>query len=285
MNKIIGLLFSLLFVVAACFLGVLGSIHGARLFPYFVLCLLVLLLVVWWWLCFFLPARKVRHASAVLLLCGVVLGFLLLAGISAGQRPLVDWEVRQMQKRAAAIQVADMRDEPLLWRENAPIGIRLHYSLRFPDSDYFWQSPFLYPATDLGYTVGWNIVHENTEPPLQVIKHGSDLVPIETAHLPPDVRRYEQSKVYNFTIDLVPDFLAVSADGNEVCIVRSPAQFAAGFAMLLSRGDSSFYTVTISSTNYHASTQNSYNLKNFYDTAIKNGAADCKYRDGRISFQ
>jgi len=285
MNKVIGLLFSFLYVVTASFLGLVGSIHGARLFPYFVLCLLVLALGVWWWFCFFLPARKPRNASAILLLCGVVLGLLLVTGISAGQRPLVNWEFRQMEKRAAATQVADMRDEPLFWRDNAPIGIHLHYSLRFPDSDYFWQSPFLYPATDLGYAVGWNIVQENIAPPLQIIEHGSDLVPIETAHLRPDVRRYEQGKVYNFTVDMVPDFFALSADGNRVCIIRPPAQFAAGFGKLMSREDSSFYTVTVNGTNYRGLTRNSYNLKSFYDNAIKNGAVDCKYRDGRVSFQ
>jgi hypothetical protein len=284
MNKVIAVLFSLLYAVVACFLALVGSFHGPGLFPYFVLCLLAPLLGVWWWLCFFLPAHKPRYPLIWLILCGVGLGVLLIEGIFAGQRTLAAWEFRRMEKRAAATQVADMRDEPLLWKDSAPIGIRLRYSLRFPDDDYFWQSPSLFPSTDLGYTVGWNIVGENIEPPLRIVKPGIDLVPIEAAHLPPDVRRYERGKLYHFTVDLVPDFLALSSDGANVCVVRPAPQFAARLEKLLSRDDEIPFMVTVSGTNFRAPTRNSYGPKIFYDAAIKNGATDCKYLDGRISF-
>lgn len=285
MNKIITLLFSLVYVFLACFLGLLGSIHGPKLLPYFALSLLVLLLSIWWRLCFLIPARVRRHPLAMLTFSGIGLGVLLVAAISAGQRPLVNWEVRQMERRAAATEVADMRDEPLLWLDATPIGIRLHYSMSFPDNDYFWQTPFLFSSSDLGYTVGWNIVRESVEPSLQIVQPGADLVPIETAHLPPNVRWHERGKVYRFTVDLVPDFLALSADGSKVCFVRPPAQFATGLETLFSREDAGFYSITISGTNYRGLTRNSYSLKTIHDGAIKHGSADCRYKDGRISFQ
>lgn len=147
MNKVIGLLFTFVYVIVAFFLGVLGSVHGASLFPYFELSFLVMALSVLWWLCFFIPPRMPKHASTTLTLCGVGLGSLLVLGSFGSQGPLIDWDVRQMQKHAAATEVLNMRDEILPWQESTPIGIRLSYSLRFPDSNYYWQSPFLSPET------------------------------------------------------------------------------------------------------------------------------------------
>jgi hypothetical protein len=285
MNRVIGLLFTFVYVVLAYFSGVLGSVHGPSLFPYLELGFLVIALGVLWWLCFFIPRRKPKHASAALTLCGLGLGSLLVLASFASQGPLIDWDVRQMQQRAAATEVFNVRDEILLLQERAPIGIRLKYSLRFPDSNYYWQSPFLYPQTDIGYTVGWNIVQETIEPAMQIVTAGADVVPIETAHLPPVTRRYEQGKVYNLTVDLVPDFLALSADRSRLCIVRLPTQYAAALEKLLTGENNSFYKITVSGTNYSGLTQKAYSLKNFYDGAIKEGASDCKYRNGRISFK
>jgi hypothetical protein len=285
MNKVIVLLFTFVYVVLAYFFAILGSVHGSSLFPYFELGFLVTAIAVLWWLCFYIPRRKVKHASGALTLSGIGLGALLIVASFASRGPLIDWDVRQMQKRAAATKVFNMRDEILLSQQGAPIGIRLNYSLLFPDSNYYWQSPLLFPQNDIGYTVGWNIVRETIEPAMQVVTAGADLVAIETAHLAPVVRRYEQGKVYNLTVDLVPDFLALSADRNRLCIVRPPTQFAAALEQLLTRENNSFYKVTVSGTTYSGLTQKAYSLQSFYNGAIREGASECKYRDGRISFK
>ena len=285
MNKVIGLLFSLVYIVVVCFLAVLGSVHGASFFPYFELSFLVIALSVLWWLWFFIPRRTPRHASAVFTLCGAGIGLLLVLASFVSQGPLIDWDVRQMQRRAAATEVFKMRDEILLLEERTPIGIRLKYSVRFPNSDYYWQSPFLYPQTDLGHEVGWNIVQQTIEPPMQIVTAGTDVVPIETAHLPPVARRYEQGQVYTVTVDLVPDFLALSSDRSKLCIVTPPTQYAAALKKLLAAQKNTFYKITVSGTNYSGLTQKSYSLKDFYDAALKEGASECRYRDGRISFR
>lgn len=120
---------------------------------------------------------------------------------------------------------------------------------------------------------------------MQIVTGGADVVPIETAHLPPAARRYEQGREYNLTVDLVPDFLALSADRSMLCIVRPPTQYAAGLEKLLAGENKSSYRITVSGTNYSGLTQKTYSLKSFYDSAIKEGAFDCKYGDGRISFK
>jgi hypothetical protein len=136
----------------------LGSVHGSSAYPYFELGFLIIALSALWWLCFAIPPRQPRHASVTLTLCGFGLGAFLVLASFASRGPLIDWDVRQMQRCAATTEVSNMRDEILLWQGRAPIGIRLSYSLRFPDSNYYWQSPFVYPQRDLGYSVGWNIV-------------------------------------------------------------------------------------------------------------------------------
>src|SRR5262249_34877265 len=111
----------------------------------------------------------------------------------------------------------------------------------------------------------------------------TDLVPIETAHLPPVSRRYERDKVYNISVDLVPEFLALSADKHSLCIVASASQ-TKPLAKLLSN-EGTFYRISVSGTHYSGMTQQVYNLKTFYDAAIRDGASECRYRDGRISFK
>jgi hypothetical protein len=279
-NKVIALFFSVIYVVVSLILATLGTVHGSNLFPYFEFGFLAMALGVWWWLCFFIPPHKPKRSLAILTLCGIGLGVLLVLGSSAIQKPLINWDFHQMQKYAAATDVSGMRDDVLLLKESIPIGIRLNYSIRFPDSNYYWQSPFLSPETDLGYTVGWNIVQETIEPPMQVVTAGGDVVPIETAHLVPATRRYEKGQTYNFTVELVPDFLALSTDRSSVCIVRGQTQ-----QKLLADEQDSFYRVTVSGTQFTGRTQKAYRLKNFYDSAVEHGAPDCKYRDGRISFK
>jgi hypothetical protein len=41
----------------------------------------------------------------------------------------------------------------------------------------------------------------------------------------------------------------------------------------------------VSETNYKGLTQKAYSLESFYGSAVNEGASDCKYIDGRISFK
>ena len=176
-----------------------------------------------------------------------------------------------------------MQDEFFLFQGRAPVGIRLKYSVGSPDNNNYGGSPYIFPQTDLGNTVGWYLIQQTVEPPTQTDASGPH-APIESAQLPPEGRRYVPGKPHFVTADLVPSFLVFSADRSKLCIVSEPVQ-AAALRKLLASPHATFYHVTVSGTNYHGLTQKRYDLKTFYDAALQEGASPCQYRDGGISFE
>ena len=284
MNWIIGLLFSLVYVVLALFLAFWGGIQGPRLFPYFELGYLIIALGLWWWLCFFIPRRKPKSPALGLSLCGVGIVVLLMLASYASLDPLLRREMNQTQQLTDATQVFNVQDEPLLFADGAPIGVRLKYSIRFPDSNKFSQTPFLYAQNNPPHIIGWTVVGETTDPPMQAVPGKADAAAHEIAYVPPASRRYVQGTVYSITVDLLPDFLVLSADRGNVCISRyaiSPDVLQ----KLLTTGSDTAYLITISGTNFRGPTRNRYNLKTFYDDALQSGGSPCQFRNGRIWFQ
>lgn len=284
MNWLIGLLFTLVYMFLALFLATFWGVRaGPRFFPYFVLGYLIVALGVWWWLCFFLPRRKVKSAALVLSLCGVGIAMLLVLASFASLVPLLRREMTQSQELADATQVFNVQDQPLLFAEGAPIGVRLKYSIRFPDSNNFWQTPFLSAQNNPPHIIGWSAVGQTIEPPMQTKSGREDALLREIAHVPSAAGRYAQGTVYTITIDLIPDFLVLSTDRSKVCV--NPYAISTEILQKLLTTDSdTTYLITVAGTNYRVPTQNRYSLKTFYDSALQAGASPCQYRDGRITF-
>jgi hypothetical protein len=283
MNWLIGLLFTLVYMFLALILAIWGGTEGPRLFPYFEFGYLMVALGVWWWLCFFLPRRKRKSPALALSLCGVGIAMLLVLASFASLDPLLRREMTQSQELADATQVFNVQDQPLLLAESAPIGVRLKYSVRFPDNNNFWQTPFLYAQNNPRHIIGWSSVGETIEPPMQTKPGSEDALLREIAHVPSATRRYVQGTVYTITMDLIPDFLVLSADRSKVCI-NPYATSTDTVQKLLTTDSDTTYLITVAGTNYRVPTQNRYSLKTFYDSALQAGASPCQYRDGRIAF-
>jgi len=284
MNWVIGLLFTLVYMLLALFLATFWGVRaGPRLFPYFELGYLIVALGVWWWLCFFLPRRKVKFTALALSLCGAGIAMLLVLVSFASLDPLLRWEMSRSQELADATQVFNVQDQPLLFAEGAPIGVRLKYSIRFPDSNNFWQTPFLYAQNNPPHIIGWSAVGQTIDPPMQTKSGSAEPLTREIAHVPTATRRYVQGTVYGVTIDLIPDFLVLSADRSKVCV--NPYAISPEILQKLLTTDSdTTYLITVSGTNYRVPTQNRYSLKAFYDSALQAGASTCRYRNGSIWF-
>jgi hypothetical protein len=189
----------------------------------------------------------------------LLLGIFFVAASSATWSPLVDREVARSERIAAATQVFNVHDEIFLSQKGNPIGIRLRYSIRFPNSDYFWHSPLLQVATDLtaGIWADGRITNQVIQP-LMLSVGG--------------VQRYEKGKTYDFTTDFIPNFLIWSADKTRQCIVKPPPEYATGFEELRTKGASIRYRISIAGTKYQGFTENEYNPKTFYESAEKEGA-------------
>ena len=283
MNVIIGLFFTLIYLMLATFLAVWGGTHGPKLFPYFVGGFLALALAAMWWLCFYIPRRKRRAASLVLALCGIGIAVLLVAASYVSLDPLLRREMARTQELADATQVFNMQDEPLLFQDRAPVGVRLKYSMRFPDSNYFWQTPFLYAQNHPRHIIGWSVVGETFDPPMKITSAAAPAVPLDIAGVPAAPRRYVQGTVYTITMELLPDFFVLSADRNHICI-NSYAAPAELLQKLFTTETDTTYLITVAGSNYRAPTQNRYNLKTFYDAALQAGATPCQFQNGRITF-
>src|SRR5262249_33152960 len=238
--------FALLYVSLAWFIAVLGSVHGPQVFPYFVIGYLCVVEVALGWLYFYIRKHMSKHKTLRLLAGACGLGITLGAAAFATWSPLVDWEVTQMERRAAATLVFNVHDEILLSEKGNPIGIRLRYSMQFPTSDYFWQSPTLTHQTDLSLET-WadgRILDQEIEPLMTLDQSG--------------VRRYERGKTYNFTMEFIPNFLMWNPRRTKVCILNPPAEYQTAFESLLRNGVRVPYRVRISGTKFEGLTDNPY---------------------------
>jgi hypothetical protein len=275
MNKTIGATFTLIYVVVAYFLALLMSVHGPQLIGYFATGYLVVAIIGLWLIYFFANRRHLESRTLTLLFSGVAIGVLLVAAMIASWRPLVDLDIYRMHKHAANTQVFNMRDEVLLSPKGNPIAIRLRYSMRFPDSDYFWEGPRMSPLLPeelREHSVMWGDMHvasgqvsnQMIEPPMI----GTD--PLKYA------LKYEKGKIYSFTVEMIPGFLRLNADKTKSCIMKplSPLEVDA-FQKVIHDNEAVPFQITVNGTNFTGITTNEYSLRVFYDSAISEGAFEC----------
>ncbi len=263
MNKTVGIVFTILYIVAAYFLAVLLSIHGPELIGYFAAGVLIIAIVLLWCIYFLVESRGFTHSTLVFFLSASTVGLLLLGTIIASWGPLVDLDSYFQKKRAANTEVFDMKDETLTSSQGNTVGIRLTYSMRFPDSNYFWHSPYVFPEKYLGVSI-WTdmrMVNRTIDPPMI----GTDLL------------RYEQGKTYNFIVDLIPYFVVPNADHTRTrpCIMKPPKEYTDAFQKVINSDEAVHFNITIAGTNFRGATANPYSPKVFYDSAIKEGAFEC----------
>ena len=262
MNKIIGIIFTILYAVIAYFLALLMSVHGPELILPFSIGFLVIAIVVLWCVFFFVKRQNFKHSSVIFFFSSVGVGLLLVGTIILSWEPLVGLDVYRSEKHSQNTEVSNMTDEILFSPKGNPIGIRLKYSMRFPDNNYFWESSSMSPEKYLGVSI-WadmRIANRNIEPPM----------------IGTDPLKYEQGKTYNFTVDMIPYFVIQNVDKTKLCIMNPPKEYAAAFQKLIQNNEAVRFNIRVSGTKFTGITTNTYSPKEFYDTAIKEGAFECK---------
>lgn len=255
MNKTIGIIFTLGYIVLTYFLVLLLGREGPGLFGYFATGYLVIAIIGLWWIYF------KRKTDINFFFIGLGIAVLLAGAILASWNPLVELGVYRMEKHAASTEVFDMKDQVLFSPKGNPIGIRLKYSMRFPDSNYFWESPMMSPPEKYLEVMIWmNIANQTIEPPM----------------IGTDPLKYEQGKIYNFTVDMIPNFVMQNVDKTKSCIRKLPVEYKDAFQKLIQNDEAVRFAIRVSGTEYSGVTNNTYSLKLFYDNAIKEGAFECK---------
>ena len=260
-RSLIAALWSVALLAMGAMIGMLGSVHGPDRFVYFGFAYGIAAAAAVWLAYWFVGKRGYRHPAVLLFACGLVLAAALVGASQLTISKLVDWEVAEQEKRAAATQVFDVHDEPLLSAKGNPIGIRLRYSIRFPNSDYFWHTPML-RAEQSGVTF-WadgRLAQPVIDPPMYPGKYGA--------------LRYVQGKQYTIRLDVLPNFLMQDPARKKLCIVQPPPEYRDSFAKLIADGRAMHYKVSVNGTRYDQPTENTYSPKVFYDSAVKEGAVE-----------
>jgi hypothetical protein len=165
------------------------------------------------------------------------------------------------QRKAARTEVFDMKDEIMLDGQKHPLGIRLTYKMRFPNSDYFSHSPFVTTVENLkiGFGSAMVLYHREVNPPLE----GDPTAP-----------RFRKDQLYEFTTDLIPGFLGKSK--SDICINIPTPPYDQPFHEFMKGSETkSKLRIAISGTKFVSESSQVYDLKDFYDTAVQQGAKDC----------
>ncbi len=260
-DRLIAILFTVLLLVLGWLVALLGSVHGPAGFAYVVFAYLLLAEALLWISYALIRRRGYRHRGALMAGAGVMLGAALVGAAQGSWGFLVDWESARQERLAAGVQVFNVHDEPLLSAQGDPIGIRLRYSMRFPNSDYFWQTPSLHLGKDFGTGI-WadgRFTQPTVHPPMAAGgKYG--------------VPRYEQGRQYDFSADVLPYFLLQDPAGTKLCLVEPLPEYRAGFERLIAGGEALHYKITIHGTKFEAETEQAYSPRTFYESAMKAGA-------------
>ncbi|MCE3255244.1 MAG: hypothetical protein K0R25_738 [Rickettsiaceae bacterium] len=260
-NKITGIVFTIIYAIGAGFLSILGSVHGPSLFIYFSAGFLAIAILALWGVYFFVKRRDFRHDFAIFFFGALAIGLILTGTIIASWSPIVDLDIRKSEKRSENTIISNMTDEVLLSDKGNPIGIRLKYSISFPDEDHNWGFPMASPEKNLGVSI-WS--------DMTTVNHH-----VEPSVMGDKVDKNEQGKVYNFTFDMIPYFVRQDVKKTKKCIDKPSKQYEEAFQKLIQNSELIRFNIRISGANFSGTTANAYDLKEFYDSAIKEGVRDC----------
>lgn len=265
MNKTIGIIFTIIYTLIAFFLGVLMSVHGPELTLQFSIVVLGIAIGILWWIYFFVERKNFTRSSTIFSFSAIGVGILLVGAIIASRYPLTQLEEYRDKKHSANVEVLNMKDEILFSQTGKPVGVRLNYQMRFSDNDYFWQSVSIIPKDHLGSSIwaSMQMVNRNIQPPMVSTDPSKYAV------------RYENGKTYNFTVDMIPDFVVQNVDKTKQCIKKPSKDYADTFQKLIQSNEDIHFDIMVSGSQFTGITTNTYSFKEFYDSAIKEGAFEC----------
>jgi hypothetical protein len=164
--------------------------------------------------------------------------------------------------------------EPFASSAGMPIGVRLRYSIRFPTRQTISAVPHVFPT----YTA-WEWRGMVTMKPL-----GGNITPAPVmigAQTLQDVIVYgaaatfETGKTYNFSIDLIPDYVFQGAQTGRFCIHEQKFTNREAWNALIDNTSAIPYSISIADTQTSARIPSFYPQATFYQGFKATGAFDC----------
>ncbi len=171
--------------------------------------------------------------------------------------------------------VSPIAYEPLTSASGAPIGIRLRYSARFPARKTISVAPHVFPVyRDVAWrgVVAMKPLGGTITPPPEMVGVQSlqDVLVYQAA------ATYQAGVNYNFTIDMVPDFVFKGSQSGRFCIYEQKfTNNNTTWKALVSSPDAISYSVTIFDTGTAATIPSFFPQRTFYENIKSGGAIDC----------
>jgi len=176
------------------------------------------------------------------------------------------WADREIIAAQRNTEVSDVSDEPFFSSAGNPIGMRLHYVVRFPRTGRYAPAPRFLPADEaLRAFRGFTVLNIKVEPSPSSLRDSPLTVPFG---------RYEANGAYRFTAEMIPIYLIPSRNRSGFCISFSNVE-----EERLAVSDlETYFRIHIDGTSADEYlggksplTRQSYNLKRYYDAAVAEG--------------
>jgi hypothetical protein len=213
-------------------------------------------------------------------------------GISAAQvgqlQEMVNTYRQQMRARAAQAaadhpggvivlartQFSAIAYEPLLSPAGNPIGIRLRYSIRFPQRQTITAVPHVFPMYSetawRGMVTMKPLTGTITPAPQMVgVQSLQDVIVYQAA------ATYQAGTSYSFTIDMIPDFVFQGTQSGRFCIHEQKFTNRNVWNALVTSSAAIPYSLTISDTGTIANIPSFLPQRTFHESFAAGGAVDC----------
>jgi hypothetical protein len=249
---------------------------GGRGFSYCFLAVVLLL-----WVGFFsIRKREFRYKSASFVMFALALSLWVKPAwrLELAVEGHHDREIIAILRRIA---VLDVTDEPLLSSQGKPLGVRIRYSVQFQRAGLYFPAPALTATDERFQSRSMRIIRAEIMPRPEEMRSDSSNTGTYA--------RYKGNVIYSFVVDLVPGFVIVSPDKTKSCLsfVNASERKA-----VTTSDDATRFRVYIDGTDYGGYfggapqfTKNVYNMRDFYEDAVANGAKDACTFDSRGEIQ
>lgn len=228
------------------------------------------------WTVFFI-FRRSGFGIRVHLLVGIIICLLfeILLPVSPFKTTISSMRV---QKVVDSVIISDVADELFRSHQGNPIGIRISFNAAFPQGGIVSVSPTIWALEDRYH-------HYQTG-----MSHFANIAVEPVPERNPDFEYiFAKGQAYTFTADFLPGFLYIPNGDNELCLYEKESRTLSleQFREIISEPVGSGYSVEIKisgnsyfvspRTAYSGTTDQTYSLKMFYESAMIQGAGSCAF--------
>jgi hypothetical protein len=172
------------------------------------------------------------------------------------------------------VTVSAITFEPFDSSSGAPIGIRLRYSIRFPERRTIAAIPHVFPVYQLS---AWRGV-VTMKPLAGTITPAPGMIGVQSLQeviLYNAQATYEGGVNYNFTVDLIPDYVIQGRITRRFCVYSAKFTDRTVWNAILASPSAVPYTVSISDTETNATIPAFFPQRTLYANFVSAGASDC----------